>query len=103
MGQRFKVAKTNQLLPGQSRLVRVQGQEIALFNLDGAFYAIANTCSHSRGPLVEGRVSGTTVTCPWHGAKFDITTGQCLGEPAKADVIAYLVHIEGDTIFLDLP
>jgi nitrite reductase/ring-hydroxylating ferredoxin subunit len=103
MAQHFKVAKVSELSPGQTRLVRVQGREIALFNVEGTFYAITNACSHSRGPLVEGRVSGTTVTCPWHGAKFDVTNGQCLAEPAQVDVEIYPVYVEDDAIFVDLP
>jgi nitrite reductase (NADH) small subunit/3-phenylpropionate/trans-cinnamate dioxygenase ferredoxin subunit len=83
-------------------LIRVKGHEIALFNLEGSYYAITNICPHSTGPLVEGRVSGTMVTCPWHGAQFDITSGQCLGGPATRDIVVYEVRVEGNDIYLTI-
>jgi len=103
MGQRIAVAKIDQLAPNQQRAVRVQGQEFALFNVEGTIYALTNKCSHSRGPLAEGRLTGTTITCPWHGAKFDVATGKCLAEPATIDVDAYPVHIQDGKIFIELP
>ena len=102
MGELVKVARADQLPSGKRRLVRVHGVEIALFNHDGAIYAISNTCPHSTGPLVEGRLSGTVVTCPWHGAQFDITSGLCQSGPATSDVRAYAVQLKNDSIFLEL-
>ena len=63
----------NEIEPGQARLVDVKGKEIALFNVDGEFFALDNTCTHRGGPLAEGEVAGHKVTCPWHGATFDPT------------------------------
>lgn len=103
MSQPVKVAHTNQIQPGQSFLAKINGREIALFNIDGTIYAIDNACSHSRGPLTEGRLVNATVTCPWHGAQFDITTGQCLREPATADVSSYTVHLNGEAVFVEIP
>jgi len=103
MGQPIKIARTNQILPGQSLLVGVKGREIALFNVDGTMYAIDNVCSHSRGPLAEGRLVGTTVTCPWHGAQFDVTTGHCLREPATTAVACYTVRVDGEAVFVEIP
>ena len=103
MSHQIEVAQASQLLPGQARLVRVNHREIALFNVDGVFYAIDNICSHSRGPLVEGRLAGLKVTCPWHGSQFDVTTGKCLREPATAAVASYSVHVEDDIIFVEIP
>lgn len=71
----MKVAKTNEIEPGQARLVDVQGKRIALFNVDGTFFALDNTYTHRGGPLAEGEISGHEVTCPWHGARFDVRTG----------------------------
>src|SRR2546428_3328347 len=76
---RFRVADASELAPGQAKCVEVAGKKIALFNLDGSFYAIDDTCTHRGGPLSEGEVSGEEVTCPWHGAVYNIKTGEVLG------------------------
>ena len=74
---------------------------IALFHLGGQYYAIGNTCTHRGGPLCEGEVEGTTVTCPWHGAQFDITTGKNLAPPAPAAVARYNVRVVGERIEIE--
>jgi nitrite reductase/ring-hydroxylating ferredoxin subunit len=102
MSDLVRVARTDQVTSGQRRLVRVNGQEIAVFNHEGTIYAISNTCPHSTGPLVEGRLFGTMITCPWHGAQFDITTGLCHGGPATSDVTTYAVQIKDNAIFLEV-
>ncbi len=81
MAEFVKVAKTAEIEPGEARLVEVNGKQIPLFNVEGQFYAIANTCSHKGGPLVEGEVSGHVVTCPWHRGRFDVRTGEVVGPP----------------------
>ena len=95
MPEFVKVAKTDEVFPGQARLVEVGGKEIALFNVAGSFHAIANNCTHVGGPLCEGEINGVEVTCPWHGATFDVTTGQVLGPPAGEPVGRYNVRVEG--------
>ena len=82
MADFVKVAKTSEVAPGQGRMVEVGSKKIALFNIDGAFYAIDDTCTHRGGPLSEGVLNGKEVTCPWHGAVFNVTTGEVLGPPA---------------------
>ena len=102
MNRWIKVANVNQLAPGQGILVRARQHKIALFNVEGAFYAIDNSCPHSTGPLSEGRLSGTIVTCPWHGAQFDITNGRCCAGPAVTDVVAYPIQVEDQAIFIEI-
>ena len=102
MNQLIKVAHTAQVASGQRRLVRFEGQEVALFNHEGTIYAISNTCPHSTGPLVEGRLHGTILTCPWHGAQFDITNGLCLGGPVTSNVTTYAVQVKNDGIYLEV-
>jgi nitrite reductase/ring-hydroxylating ferredoxin subunit len=103
MSQRIKVAQTDQVAPGQRKLIRAKGHEIALFNLKGTFYAINSSCPHSTGPLIEGRLFGTTITCPWHGARFNVTNGQCLTGPATTNAIAYPVQVDGTDIIIEIP
>jgi nitrite reductase/ring-hydroxylating ferredoxin subunit len=74
-----KVAKTDEIVPGQGKIIEVGGKKIALFNVEGSFYAIDDTCTHRGGPLSEGVFDGKEITCPWHGATYDVTSGEVLG------------------------
>lgn len=103
MGQLIKVAETKEVPPGTAKAVEAGGRKIALFNSGGAYYAIDDTCTHRGGPLSEGEVEGTVVTCPWHGATYDITTGNVLGPPASEGVAHYNVQIDGNDIKVELP
>jgi nitrite reductase/ring-hydroxylating ferredoxin subunit len=98
MPELVKIAETNDLPPGKAAAFDVGGQRIAVFNVDGTFYAIEDTCPHSGGPLSEGQVQGTKVTCPWHEADFDLRTGEVLGPPAFEGVKSYRIVVEGNDI-----
>jgi len=97
-----KVAKTDEITPGRGKMVQVNGKKVALFNVEGAFYAIDDTCTHHGGPLSEGALDGKEVTCPWHGANFDVTTGEALGPPAHGGVAHYNVRVEGSDIEVEV-
>src|SRR5713101_5089108 len=97
-----KVAKTGEIAPGEGKAVNVGVRRIALFNVDGTFYAIDNTCTHRGGPLSEGEVEGKEVTCPWHGARFDVSTGTHLSPPAPRDVTSYKVQVVGEEVQVDV-
>jgi nitrite reductase (NADH) small subunit len=79
--------------------VEVRGQKVAVFNVDGTFYAIGDTCTHRGGPLSEGEVNGTTVTCPWRRAQYDLKTGGIF--PPKG-VASYKVVVVGDAVSIEL-
>jgi 3-phenylpropionate/trans-cinnamate dioxygenase ferredoxin subunit len=102
MPEFVRVANTDEILPGQAKLVEVNGTEIALFNIGGQFHAIDNSCTHVGGPLCEGEISGSEVTCPWHGAVFEVTTGQAVGPPAMEAVSRYNLRIDGDNIEIEV-
>jgi len=102
MPEFVKVAKTENIPAGQAMMVEVNGKEIALFNVAGSFHAIDNTCTHVGGPLCEGELEGIEVTCPWHGAVFDVTTGQVLGPPAPESVVRYSVRVEDSDIEVEV-
>ena len=102
MSQFVRVASTEEIPNGQAKLVEVDGNEIAVFNVDGSFHAIDNSCTHVGGPLCEGEISGAEVTCPWHGAVFDVTSGQVLGPPAGSDVNRYNVRVAGLDIEIEV-
>ena len=97
-----KAATMDEIQPGEALLVDVKGKQIALFNIDGEYFAIDNMCTHEEASLAEGEISGREVTCPLHGAKFDITTGEVLGPPAYDDVACYAVRVTGSDIEIDV-
>ena len=82
--------------------MQVSGRAVAIYNVDGNMHAIDGTCTHRGGPLGEGELAGNVVTCPWHGARFDVTTGEVLGPPAPQAVISHRVTVEGDAIFVEV-
>ena len=97
MGEFVRVTGTTDVKSGQGIVVEVNGKTLAVFNVDGAFHAIDNTCIHRGGPLGEGDLEGSVVTCPWHGWQYDVTTGACVANPA-AKVDRYEVKVEGTDV-----
>jgi len=102
MGTLIKVAEKKDLPAGSAKAVEINGKQIALFNIEGKYYAIDDTCTHVGGSLSEGLVDGNEVTCPLHGATFDITNGKVTGEPAEEGVKSYKVHIGGESISIEI-
>jgi nitrite reductase (NADH) small subunit/3-phenylpropionate/trans-cinnamate dioxygenase ferredoxin subunit len=91
------VAKAASIAPGSAATVVIAGREIAVFNVGGTFYAIDNTCPHQGGPLAEGWLDGTTVTCPWHAWCFRLEDGRMtLGTFASVD--AFDVRVENGSV-----
>lgn len=91
------VAKTADVQPGTGLVVEVAGKTLAVFNVDGAYHVMDNTCVHRGGPLGEGELEGDAVSCPWHGWQYSVKTGICLGNPA-AKVTVYDTTVEGTDI-----
>lgn len=102
MAERLRVASLAEVPPGTGRQVQLGGRTIGVFNLDGTLYAIDGTCTHRGGPLGEGELVGNVVTCPWHGARFDVRNGAVLGPPAPQGVTSHRVMVEGDAILVEL-
>jgi nitrite reductase/ring-hydroxylating ferredoxin subunit len=96
MSEFVRVAKTTEIPSSGCKRVHVHGQPIALFNLDGTFYAIHDICTHAHASLCEGSIAGDEVLCPLHFASFNIRTGP----PADEDVKSYQVKIEGKDILV---
>jgi nitrite reductase/ring-hydroxylating ferredoxin subunit len=96
------VATVGEVPPGQAKQVTVSGKTLALFNVNGTFYVIDDDCPHSGGPLSEGLLQGHEVTCPWHEARFDVTTGKHLCPPARRDVACYNVQVVGEEVQVDV-
>jgi len=83
MPKLIKITEKKDLTPGQAAAFDLEGQRIALFNVEGTYYAIGDSCTHRGGPLSEGDVQGTKVTCPWHGADFDLKTAPSWGRQRR--------------------
>ena len=76
-----EIAKVNEISDGKMKHVEVDGKEVLIANVGGKFYAINDRCGHMNALLSMGNLTGNTVTCPFHGAKFDVTNGKKLSEP----------------------
>ena len=100
--QRHTVATLKDLPPGSGLTVTIAGRHLALFNVNGRVFAIDGDCPHQGAPLAEGVLRDTTVTCPWHGAEFDVTSGKVLCPPAVENVKSYPVFLKGDSIEVEL-
>jgi 3-phenylpropionate/trans-cinnamate dioxygenase ferredoxin component len=98
MGEFITVATTDEILPGEPLVVELGRDWVAIFNVDGQYYAIEDRCTHDDGPLAEGLLNGLVIECPRHGACFDITTGKVLSPPAMVDVPSYQIRVEGNEI-----
>lgn len=97
-----KVCAIKDIKPGQAKEFTVQGKSIALFNVDGEFYCTEGKCNHAGGPLAEGDRDGYQVTCPWHGACFDVRNGKDLSPPASGPLPSYKVKVEGENVMMEL-
>lgn len=101
MGAR-EVGERSSVSPGRPLCVQVDGRSIAIFDVGGACLAVDDECTHAGGNLSEGEVDGSVVTCPWHGARFELSTGAVLAGPAGSAVKSYPVRIEGSAIWLEV-
>ena len=97
-----RVARLDELPPGQPTLVDVNGFRIALARVGDAVYALHDMCSHQGGPLSEGRLSGTRLACPWHGWIYDVRSGECLMPTRGGRVQSYPVRVEAGEIFVEI-
>jgi nitrite reductase/ring-hydroxylating ferredoxin subunit len=105
----IKVCSKSDVAPGSLKLVNAGGKDLVVANVDGNFYVMDNWCTHEQGNLSEGELNKKVLTCPEHGAQFDVTTGKVLGGPdgGPADSIspetAYKVRVQGNDIMVDMP
>ncbi len=98
-----KVAKLNDVEDGELIAVEVDNEPICLVKVNGSIYAFTDNCTHISGPLNEGELNGEVLTCPWHGAQFNVRTGKVLRGPARQDIQTYPVQVEDNSILISLP
>lgn len=95
------VADEKEINSGFGKMVTVNGKTIGLFRVGKTIFAMAGTCAHRGGPVGEGELKGSLVTCPWHGWQYDVTTGEC--KTAKGVKLpTYKALVEAGRIYLEL-
>ena len=95
-----KVASISDLSPGQVVLAEVDGERVALVNVEGELYAVADECTHAGCSLSEGDVDGRMLVCPCHGSEFDVTTGEPTTPPAFEALARYAIRVEGEDVLV---
>ena len=104
MPEIIDVCTVSELPDGERKLVTWEDIEIGVFNCDGSYFAIEDRCSHDDGPLAEGEFDAETCTveCPRHGSLFDLRTGKPKTLPAYEPVDTFPVHVDNDTVKLEV-
>jgi 3-phenylpropionate/trans-cinnamate dioxygenase ferredoxin subunit len=87
----------------QRKCIRLGGIDIALLFVNTSFYAIENVCPHEGGPVGEGEINGQKITCPWHGAVFDIENGALISGPAEEPLRCFPILKRNGRVFVELP
>lgn len=97
-----EVCPIDDLAPGETQVIYLEGKMVGLFNINGELYAINNRCSHARGPLTDGAINADecSVVCPWHYGKFDIKTGQAIDGVVRKPVQTYQVDVRDGVIYV---
>jgi nitrite reductase/ring-hydroxylating ferredoxin subunit len=101
MGNFTAIGKASRVKDGEMQAFEVGGEQVAVANSGGSFYAFSDVCTHLGCSLSEGELEGPKVTCPCHGSEFDITTGAVLHGPAQEAVRAYRVRVDQDSLQIE--
>jgi nitrite reductase/ring-hydroxylating ferredoxin subunit len=102
MSIRFRLAKTFEIPEGRPKTFNVNGYNVLIVNFQGKFYAVEDRCTHMGYPLYLGSINGRVITCGFHYAKFDVTTGEALSPPAHKSLKTYNVIVEDSNVILEL-
>jgi len=97
-----RVANAADVPAGEGRVVQAGTRSVALFNVDGAYHAIDNECPHRGGPLGDGDLDGRLAVCPWHGWRWDVTTGANANNPA-VKVACFNTSVVDGEVYVELP
>ncbi len=101
--QFYEIAPVEDIPNGERIFLEIGSHHIVLFNMAGNFYAIGDVCTHDDGPLGDGDVVGFEITCPRHGARFDIRNGKALALPAVQDTPSYPTRVVGRKVEVGIP
>jgi 3-phenylpropionate/trans-cinnamate dioxygenase ferredoxin subunit len=98
-----EIAPAADLPPGERLFVELEGRPVVIFNIAGQYFSIADVCSHDDGPVGEGTLEGFNISCPRHGAQFDVRTGAVVQMPAVVDIPAFAVKVVDGILRLGVP
>ncbi|WP_221066428.1 non-heme iron oxygenase ferredoxin subunit [Methylomagnum ishizawai] len=98
MSDWIDVAREGSLAEGEHLVVDVDGTEVAVFRIEGAYYAIQDACTHDGAEIASGRLEGCEIICPRHRARFSLKTGKVLSPPAYEDLATFPVRVEDGRI-----
>lgn len=102
MSEWVRVATVDEIPEGTGKEFVAAGRIVAVYNIEGKFQSLDGVCPHAGGPLANGKLNGTIVTCPWHGWQFDVTSGRhCLN--ANLTQPSFAVKVEGEEIWVEMP
>ena len=101
--QFYEVAQEDEIHPGERLFIEIGDQPIVLLSTGGSLYALGDVCTHDDGPLGDGQVDGCVITCPRHGARFDVRTGAVLAFPAVTPAPVYPVRVVAGKIEIGIP
>jgi nitrite reductase/ring-hydroxylating ferredoxin subunit len=102
MPSRVQLCKVEDVGIGEVRKIEAGGLTLAVYNLDGAFYATDDACTHGPGSLSEGFVDGDTIECNFHQGVFDIRTGECVRPPCMIPVKTYRTVVEHGLVYVEV-
>jgi nitrite reductase/ring-hydroxylating ferredoxin subunit len=102
MGDWVRAVAAAELPPGRCTEVSIGGKPVALYNVEGMFYATSNTCIHRGGPLGQGMLSGHDVMCPWHAWTWDVRSGENTANPSLR-IPSYETKVEGGDVLVRIP
>ena len=100
---RRRVARLDDLPAGQPTVVEAEGARVVLSRVNNEVFACSDECVHQGGPLGEGRLTGTRLTCPWHGWMFDLKSGTCLMPSRGGSIVTYPVTIVAGVVWVEVP
>lgn len=101
--QYIRVASVQDIKPGKLGCVEAAGRRLLLANVDGEFFATDDMCTHEDASLSTGALHGDCVSCPLHGSRFNVRTGEPQEEPAEIPLQTYPVKIDGDAVLVAVP
>lgn len=103
MSHLVTIGKSDEVPDGKSKMFEVEGRKVAIFNIGGSYLAIDDTCTHRGGPLSDGNFDKFKVTCPWHGAQFELGSGKVLAGPATISLSIYEIKVNNGILKIELP
>lgn len=102
MKKYVKMADTSEIPKNRMKVFEVNGREILITNVEGKFYAVSNRCPHMGYPLYLGSLNGKILTCGFHHAKFDVTTGKVLSPPPREPLKTFRIKIQNAAVLVEL-